>query len=399
MTETPAPPWRRSLAVQAAALQACWVAIRLMIGYRALDLGAGPVVLGLLAAAYAAPAVVMALPAGRLADRRGGIPLVLAGIAGMSGGSVLAAVSPGLVTLAVAGVVIGSGQLLIIVGQQSFVAQRSTPGRTDGAFGLLTSAVSIGQTVGPPGIAWISTTLAGAGPTNPDTTLGLSAAAALGVLMLPLVLRVGRRGSATAPPRADVPKSSLGTIVRTPGMWRALLVSGVVLTAMDLLYAFLPVWAVAQGVSVTTVGWLLALRAAVTVVSRVGLGTLVRRIGRKWLLLISLTLAAGGLTALGFVGAVGAVGVMVALGVGLGLPQPLTMSWVSDAAHPAHRGAALGLRITVNRLLQLSLPVAVGTLAGPLGVGAIFVAAAVLLGGMTLVVGSAGTVLDGNDRT
>ena len=381
--------------MQAAVLQACWVAIRLMIGYRALDLGAGPVWLGLLAAAYAAPAVVVALPAGRVADRRGGIPLVLVGVAGMAGGSVLAAVSQGLVLLAAASVVIGAGQLLIIVGQQSFVAERATPGRTDGAFGLLTSAVSVGQMVGPPGIAWISTTLAGSG-TAPDTTIGLLASAGLSVLMVPVALGVRRRGVASARVRADAPRASLPTILRTPGMWRALLVSGVVLTAMDLLYAFLPVWAVEHGVSVATVGWLLALRAAVTVVSRVGLGGLVARVGRKWLLLVSLVLAAGGLTALAFVGAGGAVVVMVALGIGLGLPQPLTMSWVSDAAHPAHRGAALGLRITVNRMLQLSLPVAVGALAGPLGVGAIFVAAAVLLGGMVGVVGSAGRVLDGD---
>lgn len=389
-----APAWRRSLALQAAVLQACWVAVRLMIGYRALDLGAGPAVLGVLAAAHAAPAVLMALPAGRIADRRGGIPLVLVGVVGMAGGSVLAAVSTGLIVLGVAGVVIGAGQLLIIVGQQSFVAERATPGRTDGAFGLLTSAVSVGQTVGPPGVAWISTTLTGAGPDAPDTAAGLFAAAGLSVLMVPLCLSVRRRGAASARERAATPPSTAKAIVRTPGMWRALLVSGVVLTAMDLLYAFLPVWAVAHGVSVSTVGWLLALRAAVTVVSRVGLGALVRRVGRKGLLLVSLVLAAGGLGTLGFVGTIGAVGVMIALGVGLGLPQPLTMSWVSDSAHPAHRGAALGLRITVNRVLQLSLPVAVGTLAGPLGVGAIFVTTAALLAGMTAVVGTAGRTLD-----
>ncbi len=393
MTEGPTPSWRRPLGVQAAVLQACWVAIRLMIGYRALDLGAGPVWLGLLAAAYAAPAVFLALPAGRSADRRGATPLVLIGIAGLAGGSVLAAVTGGLGLLTAASVVIGCGQLLVIVGQQSFVAERTAPGRSDGAFGLLTSAVSIGQTVGPPGIAWVSTSLAGGGPT-PDTTLGLLVAAGLAVATVPVVWSVRRRGATTSRPDGRPSRASPPTILRTPGMWRALLVSGVVLTAMDLLYAFLPVWAVEHGVSVGTVGWLLALRAAVTVLSRVGLGRLVRRAGRKVLLGLSLVLAAGGLTALAFVGGAGAVVVMVALGVGLGLPQPLTMSWVSDTAHPAHRGAALGLRITVNRGLQLTLPVAVGVLAGPFGVGAVFVAAAALVAGMVGVVGTAGRVLD-----
>ena len=84
-------------------------------------------------------------------------------------------------------------------------------------------------------------------------------------------------------------RHSTQSIVRTQGLWRALLVSGIVLTAMDMLYAFLPAWAEQNGVSVTAVGWLLALRAAVTVGSRVGLGRLVAHLGRQILLLISLT--------------------------------------------------------------------------------------------------------------
>ena len=105
-----------------------------------------------------------------------------------------------------------------------------------------------------------------------------------------------------------------------------------------MLYAFLPAWAADNAVSVTTVGWLLALRAGVTVISRVGLGRLVARLGRRILLVISLGVAAPSLCALPFVGAAGAVGVMIGLGVGLGLPQPLTMAWVVARADPSVTG-------------------------------------------------------------
>ena len=54
-------------------------------------------------------------------------------------------------------------------------------------------------------------------------------------------------------------------------MWRSLTVSGAVLVTVDLMYAFVPVWATEQGISATVVGLLLALRAAVSVVSRFGL--------------------------------------------------------------------------------------------------------------------------------
>ena len=195
-------------------------------------------------------------------------------------------------------------------------------------------------------------------------------------------------------PAPDQQRPNTRSIVRTPGLWRALLVSGIVLTAMDMLYAFLPAWAEQNAVSVTAVGWLLALRAAVTVVSRIGLGKLVARLGRQILLLISLTVGAASLIVLPFVGVVGAISVMVGLGIGLGLPQPLTMAWVVARVHPSAHGAALGLRLTSNRVIQITVPVGVSAAAGSMGTDAIFWASAILLAGSIAVVATAGNTLD-----
>lgn len=70
---------------------------------------------------------------------------------------------------------------------------------------------------------------------------------------------------------------------------------------------------------------------------------------------------------------------MVAAGLGLGLGQPLTLTWVASAAPRHFRGAALGVRVAGNRLAQLAVPGAAGALAGGLGIGAAFVAVAGLL--------------------
>ena len=43
-----------------------------MVGYRALELGGDAPFLGLLAAAFSLPALLAAVPAGRLTDRLGG---------------------------------------------------------------------------------------------------------------------------------------------------------------------------------------------------------------------------------------------------------------------------------------------------------------------------------------
>jgi MFS family permease len=155
------------------------------------------------------------------------------------------------------------------------------------------------------------------------------------------------------------------------------------------MYAFVPVWATEQNISATAVGLLLALRAAVSVLSRVGLMRLIARFGRKVLLIVSIAAAALALMALPLTGLVGAIVVMVGLGLGLGIPQPLTMAWVVSLTHAAHHGAVLGLRLTVNRFAQISLPIAMGAAAAPLGVLGIFWAnAALLTAAIAVVAGS-----------
>jgi MFS family permease len=385
--------WRLPLAVQAAALQATSLSARLLIGYRALELHASPAILGLIAATYAAPAVLIAFSAGRAADTAGGTKLTAIGIVAAVVGTVLAALSTELPWLMLGAIVLGAGTLLTIVGQQSFVASQAA-GRPDAAFGLLTSAMLVGQMIGPPVTAWISTSIAGAAPDRPDTTFGLIVCAGITLAVLPVNRWLSRAKKLTPMPSQGTRQASMVSIVRIPGMWRALLVSGVTLTSLDLLVAFLPVWATENGVGVTTVGWLMAVRAAVTVVSRIGLGRLVSAFGRKPLLLTALTLAVGGLTTIALTGLVGAAFAMLALGIGLGLPQPLTMSWVIERADPANRGAALGLRMTCNRILQIGVPAAVGVAAAPFGSAVIFLVGAGLLGAMGAVVVTAGPALD-----
>ena len=73
-------PWRLALSTQACFVQAAWTGVRLMIGYQALAVGADAFFLGLLASAYALPALVTALAAGRLTDRVGGSVVALTGM-------------------------------------------------------------------------------------------------------------------------------------------------------------------------------------------------------------------------------------------------------------------------------------------------------------------------------
>ncbi len=224
----------------------------------------------------------------------------------------------GLPFLLIASVIIGLGHLLVMVGQQTFVAHVSSKGSSDSAFGTLTAAASVGQLIGPPAVTLVAS-LGGGGGTAPNTDLGLLVCIGFSLLATPAFFFLRRTDAALRAERrqAVASRPHQGGLYRTPGLWRSLAVSGAVLVTVDLMYAFVPVWATEQDVSATAVGLLLALRAAVSLMSRVGLTRLINRFGRKVLLLISIVTAVASLIALPLVGPYGAIAVMIGLGIGL----------------------------------------------------------------------------------
>lgn len=389
------PRWRLALSIQSSLSQASWVGVRIMVGYRAIELGASPFLLALLAASFAVPTIAAALPAGRLSDRVGGSIVAFAGLLVASVGTTAIVILPPEIGVLVAGtLVVGLGHLLVMVGQQTFVAHASRDGSVDSGFGTLAAAASIGQLIGPPAVTLASTL---GSPLAPNTTVGLAVCICFTALAFPMiaVLRRGdvQRRRATEPS----PRTPLTQVLRAPELWRALAVSGAVLVTVDLLYTFVPLWAVSRDISAVTVGLLLALRAFVSVISRFGLGGLVARFGRRLLILFATVCGVLSLAALPFVDAWGAIPVMVALGVALGIPQPLTMAWTTAITPASAHGAALGLRLTANRIAQVAIPLAVGGLAGPLGITAIFWANAAVLAAGAVIVATSRTIDGSSD--
>src|SRR5205085_6019863 len=100
-----------------------------------------------------------------------------------------------------------------------------------------------------------------------------------------------------------------------------------------------------RGLTAATVGLMLTVRAVFSMVSRLGLGSVSRKLGRMKLLILSLAIST---VALGVAAIpmpeVLLFAVMAFLGLGLGIGQPLTMSWLSAQAPEGQRGRALALR-------------------------------------------------------
>jgi MFS family permease len=164
-------------------------------------------------------------------------------------------------------------------------------------------------------------------------------------------------------------------------MFQALLASLTVLASIDILVAYLPAFGELHAIPVRTVGLLLATQAAAGMTARALMLPLLRVLGRRWLLASSMITTAASLALVPVAAGSTPVlfGLMACAGVGLGLGQPITMSWVAGRAPRTARATALGVRLTANRLGQVVLPAAVGVVAGAAGVAAIFVALGAML--------------------
>ncbi|MGC3005515.1 MFS transporter, partial [Streptomyces sp. G35A] len=145
----------------------------------------------------------------------------------------------------------------------------------------------------------------------------------------------------------------VGRILRARGVPAGILVSLAVLSATDILTAYLPVVGEHRGIDPAVVGLLLSLRAAATIACRLVLTPLLRLLGRTALLTVT-CLSAGVLCAgIALPVPVWALALMLAvLGFCLGVGQPLSMTTVVQAAPAGARSTALALRLTGNRLGQ-----------------------------------------------
>jgi MFS family permease len=346
--------------------------LRPTMTYRALELHVPPAVLGALAASFAIAPLALALPAGRLVDRAGERRVMIGGAALLTASALAFLTLGGTVGgLLAASMLLGTGHLGCVVGQQALVANTTGRGSYDSAFGYYTFAASLGQAAGPGIIA-----LFGGGRAIPDTTAIFVSGSGIGALLLVLSLLVA--GSGNAAEAGERPQGGVVTLLRRPGLARALLTSCVVIATLDITLAYLPALGAERGLSSGTIGVFLTLRGLASMGSRFFLGRLTSAFGRRAVLVASTTGAAIGLALVAFPLPAWALGVLiVVVGFGLGAGQPLTMSWLAESSPPGLRGRAMSLRLAGNRTGQIVFPSAAGLLAGGTGAGGVLVATAV----------------------
>jgi MFS family permease len=374
--------WVVATLLNSVAIQASTYLSRPMITYKLLSLHANSFVVGSFGALYALFPLIFAIPLGRWINHLGEGRFIAYGTGLIALSTLGLAYSRNAKEMIVIVAVLGTAQLLCMAGAQALFANRSPRANYENFFGYYAFSVALGQFIGP----LVGSLVSGSHGVLPKSTshafITASIFAVLG--LIPLTLRMPMGPTSRVSAKESRESISLHRLLTNPGMLVAMFTSLAVSSTIDVLVVFLPVFGKEKGFSSGAIGFVLAVRAAASMLSRINLGKLASAIGYSRLLIGSILISSIACVIAIFSSTVIFLGVVIAVaGFTLGVGQPLTMAWVSRISRDDERSFAISVRLAGNRLGQFLLPAVAGVIAGGFGAGAVFVALAVLMSSST----------------
>jgi predicted MFS family arabinose efflux permease len=345
---------------------------KVVVSLNALQLGANSFAIGVLAALYAVFPLLLALYAGRVSDRIGVRYPILFGSMGITAGILLPVLHGGLFTLFLCPTLIGLGQIFFHVSIHNAVGSIGGAEHRARNFSTFALGASVATFIGP-SLAGFSIDALG----FRYTFLVLAAVALLVVLLaLAFPSLVPPRG---APPDEKQARRALDLLKEAP-LRRTLIMSGVTLTGIELFSFYMPVYGQSIGLSATRIGLVLSSYAAAAFVVRLVMQQLAVRFTEAGVLTGSLFIATATYALFPLLsGAPMLVMTAFLLGLGLGAAQPLTIMLTYHHAPQGRSGEALGMRLTVNKITQISIPLVFGGIGAVFGLAPVFWANAAFL--------------------
>ena len=356
-------------------LQAMLPLVRGGTTYRGVELDLSVVWIGFIGASFSLLPIVLAIPFGKIMDRGHDARAAQLGAIFMCGGALMLWLAPETRWhLLFANVLLGVGHLLAMAAHQIISVRSAGPKSRETVLSLYMLGLAVGQAVGPIIMAFA----AGDARVAPTDILFM-----LGVVVAAINVIVGfmiRRAPPKPPRPVDEQRLSISEILRLKGLAATIFASVITVTTFDVLIIYMPLLGTERHIEASHVGWLLTVRAAGAMASRVAYVSLFRMFGRVPLTLMSLLLAAAGLLMLAlplplwllYVGA-------VASGYGLGISSTLAFSGIVQLAPANVRATALSVRLTGNRIGQVAFPSAASFFAAFAGAGGVFAIIAISL--------------------
>ena len=357
---------------------------RLVIGLYALDLGAGPVTVGLLAAMFSAMPALLAWKVGKWADRFGASGLLMLGSIGCAAGIAVPFFFHTIPALFIAAAMNGVAFALFNVTQQNAVGMMSAPEDRTKNFANFTLMMSLGNFVGP--------LVAGFSIDHSGMAWACLYIAALGIIPAMMLIAGGK-----ALPKGSGHKTKAGggmmALLRDRTMLKILLVGSVVMAGVDVFAFYVPIYTHGLNLSASTIGIIMACFSAAAFTSRACLAWFLTMATVEQVLMRSFMLAAAAFVCFPFFQNPVMLSVLsFVYGFGLCVGQPITMMLSFSNSADGRSGEVMGLRQSVNHGTRVIAPVVFGAIGSITGLVSVFIVGAAMLasGGLAIRGGKLG---------
>jgi MFS family permease len=331
----------------------------------ALNLGASPVAVGLLAATFSLFPTLLAVTAGKLTDRFGARWPMTAGALICGLGMLVPYFFHNLAAVYFAGAMNGLSAVLFSLAAQNLVGVLSTPETRARDFSNYMLTHSFAQFLAPL-LGGFSIDHAGhavACLIIASLTLAPVAVLAARGKLLPGGTRTSAKGSG----------GGIRAMLADPVVRRTLITGSLLSAGLNMYQIYMPVYAHSIDLSASAIGIILAMNSSAAFVSRFGLPRLIRELGEERLLGYAFFLGAASLLLI----PVFKIPALLALisfsfGLGMGCGQPIVIMLMYANSRDGRSGEALGLKVMTNQLTKLVAPVLFGAIASGLGLLAMF---------------------------
>jgi MFS transporter, DHA1 family, tetracycline resistance protein len=332
-----------------------------LLPFYAVRFAASPQQVTALVAVYSLAQLLTAPLWGKLSDRIGRRPVLIASLAASALAYLWLGAASALWMLfaarAFAGACAGN-----IAAAQAYVADVTGPEERARGMGLIGAAFGLGFMIGPA----LGGLLAGTNPATANletpawVASGLSLLALIGVIfMLPESLPSERSGVAATRNRV----STVWDVLHRPVLSRLILINFLVILAFAGMQSVFAIWAMPQlGWGPRQVGFVFAYVGAASAMLQGGLiGRLARCFGEERLLLCGLASITAGLLAMPFAHGLPILAAAVTgLALGTGLTQPTISSLISRRAGQEEQGEVMGVSQSVGSLARVFGPFVAG---------------------------------------
>jgi MFS family permease len=347
-------------------------AARVLLALYALTLGAQPVTVGVLAGMFSVFPMLLAVAAGRLADRFGSLWLIVLGAMAAGVGMLIAYLFPGLPAVFAAGAMMGFSLLFFNLCTQNLVGLLSAAEDRARNYSNYSLVISIANFVGP--------LFAGFSIDHSGHALACLYVALFSVAPVALMPIWGRSLPAGA---SHVERTGGGVkaMLSEPGVRRTLISGSLQMTGESLYQFYMPVYAHALGLSASAIGIVLAMYSAAAFAIRLALPGLIAWLKVERLLSCAFFVGAASLLVIPVFKSTVMLGLMsFVFGLGMGCCGPIVTMLMFGNAPAGRSGEALGLKVTANHFAKLVTPIVFGSIASAFGLFPVFWINALMLG-------------------